>query len=207
MNVTDLTRDTLFLLALELDVPDLLNLCKTYSKIDDLICQRKDIWIAKLKPFYSSVQPEDIFLDVKSFRAMIPNSSVSDIYSLIYSLNVIKQFLNQIDHQDKKRSLVELYNLRELSLFNKGIQEIPKELGNLTNLQMLSLSQNQMHEIPKELGNLINLQDLRLSSNQIQEIPKELGNLTNLKHLYLYNTHIPKIPKEVTSIKGISIYK
>lgn len=220
-------RDILFLLALELDVPDLLNLCKTYVRVDELICNRKDIWIRKLKPFYSDVK--DISVDVKTFTDILPNKNMKDIYSLMYSLNVIKQFLNNVKSKDKNKSLIEIYNLQKLSLENNQIREIPKELGNLINLQDLDLTKNQIQEIPKELGNLVNLyelwladnqiqeipkelgklsnlQELDLDDNQIQEIPKELGNLTNLKYLHLSNNPIKEIPKELTDIKGIVIY-
>ena len=50
----------------------------------------------------------------------------------------------------------DLYNLSELSLRNRQLSEISKEIGNLINLQKISLYNNQLSEIPKEIGNLIN---------------------------------------------------
>ena len=196
-----LTRDTLFLLALELDVPDLLNLCLTYPRIDDLICQREDIWLNKLKPFYNNL--EELQKDVDDFMSRLPNTSIKDIFSLIYSLNVVKQFLNKINHIHGDLPLVDLYNLEKLYLTRKQIIEVPRELGNLLNLQELYLCINKIEEIPKEFGNLVKLRILNLFNNQIKEIPKELGNLINLQTLYVDGNVI--IPEEILNIPGSRI--
>lgn len=43
-----LPKDVLFTIALELNLPDLLKLCQTNSRINNLVCKQKNIWIAKL---------------------------------------------------------------------------------------------------------------------------------------------------------------
>ena len=40
-----LEKDQLFLLATELDFPQLLNFCQTNKKINKLVCQRDDILV------------------------------------------------------------------------------------------------------------------------------------------------------------------
>jgi len=44
-----LDRDTLFSIALELNLPDLLKFCRSSKRINDLVCKRDDIWNSKLK--------------------------------------------------------------------------------------------------------------------------------------------------------------
>ncbi len=43
-----LEKDQLFLLATELDLPELLSFCSSSKRINDLICKRNDIWLYKL---------------------------------------------------------------------------------------------------------------------------------------------------------------
>jgi len=44
-----LSKDDLFSIALQLDLPELLNFCRSSKRINDLLCKRKEIWAAKLK--------------------------------------------------------------------------------------------------------------------------------------------------------------
>ena len=44
-----LNKDELYLLALELDLPDLIRFCKTSKKINEKVCKSNEIWIHKLK--------------------------------------------------------------------------------------------------------------------------------------------------------------
>ena len=39
-----LGKDQLFLLAIELDFPQLLKFCESSKRINDLLCQKDDIW-------------------------------------------------------------------------------------------------------------------------------------------------------------------
>ena len=56
----NLTKDVLFRLALELNLPDLLHFCSSSSRINRLVCERNDIWYAKLNsefPNYQMLKP------------------------------------------------------------------------------------------------------------------------------------------------------
>jgi len=158
-----LEKDQLFLLATELDFPQLLKFCQTNKKINKLVCQRDDIWLYKLNKE---------FPDYRNYRI---TGSYKKIYETLFirALETIKRTFKLDYNLDK------LYNLQELKLnFNK-IKEIPKEIGQLQNLQKLYLGYNQISEIPKEIGQLQNLQILWLSKNQIKEIPKFINPNTN----------------------------
>ena len=164
-----LTKDELFSIAILLDLPDLLNFCKSDERIDKLVCKKNDIWFHKLKEF-------------SNWRDFNFNKSLQEIYTTLYGLRIVQKFIKEKANQNY--SLLELYNLKELWLNNNQLREIPKELGNLVNLKTLSLHNNQLTEIPKELfktGNLLNLKILSLYNNQIKEIPKELENKPGLR--------------------------
>ena len=117
----NLTKDALFLIAIELNLPGLLQFCATNSRINDLICKRNDIWNYKLKNRFPNY-PESL-----------KQSTSRKTYTLLYKLNVLKEKLNLTD------SIKDLYNRKYLRLNNKNLTEIPKEIGSLVNLQKLHL--------------------------------------------------------------------
>ena len=137
--VSELNKDELFLIALQLNLPDLLSFCTSSKRINDLICQNNDIWIAKLNREFPNYNP--------MFRKDTPRQT----YTLLYDLTNLKNKLGL------EESIEEIYQMKRLDIRRKGIKEIPKEIGNLTNLQGLHLGDNQIKEIPKEIGQLHNL--------------------------------------------------
>jgi len=183
--INELPKDVLFLLGLQLNLPDLLNFCSSHPRIDRLVCQQNDIWNVKLNrefPNYNSM-----------FRKDTPRQT----YTLLYDLTNLKNKLGL------KESIEEIYQMKRLDLFNNQIKEIPKEIGHLHNLQKLDLNVNKIKEIPKEIGQLHNLQRLWLYNNKIKEIPKEIGQLHNLEYLGLYNNQIKEIPKEIGQLHNL----
>ena len=144
-------KDELFKLALEFDLPTLLNFCASSKEINDKICN-ENLWLRRLHR------------DFPDSNKLKYEGTNKQKYILLTKLTRLKQKLNLI------QNVYELYNLQTLTLSNNQIEEIPKELGNLTNLQVLYLSNNSIKEIPKELfenGNLINLRYIYLYNNQI----------------------------------------
>jgi len=185
-----LEKDQLFLLATQMDFPQLLNFCQTNKKINTLVCQRDDIWIYKLIQDFPDHQTSEI------------TGSYKKIYETLFirGLETIKRtfILNY--------NLGQLYNLKKLDLEHledTQIEEIPKEIGQLHNLQHLDLMYNQIEEIPKEIGQLHNLQELLLDNNQIEKIPKEIGQLHELQKLSLSDNQIKEIPKEIGQLHNL----
>ena len=176
-----LNTNELFSIAIMLDLPDLLSLCKSSNRINQLICQRNDIWFYKLN---------------KEF----PNFELYKTPKFTYELNLLKLQLNY------EHSIEQLYNTNILYLDNNNLSELPKEIGNLINLEILYLNMNNVTELPKEIGNLTNLKYLNLNDNNLTELPKELGNLNKLNYLSVYNNLI-ELPKEVENIKGLTVYR
>ena len=58
------SRDIIISLALEYDLPTLLNYCRTSKRINDLVCNNNLFWVLKLKKDFD-ISPEDISLKEK----------------------------------------------------------------------------------------------------------------------------------------------
>ncbi len=202
--IENMSKDVLFLLALKMNVLDLLKFCETNKRINQ-ICNSDNIWYRKLNEQYYN------------YDVSLKQETPKQTYILLYYLEIL------IDKFKLSISLTELYNLQELDLSSKElknipkeikvlinlkelyfnyneIEEIPKEISFLTNLEVLDFEENIIQEIPKEIGHLINLEDLIISENKIKKIPKEIGLLYNLKELNLSSNLIEEIPKNITSL-------
>jgi Leucine-rich repeat (LRR) protein len=90
-----------------------------------------------------------------------------------------------------------LTQLISLCLRNNEIKERPKEIQFLTQLIELNLQNNHIKEIPKEIQYLVHLIQFFSGFNNIEKIPKEIQFLTQLILLYLYSNQIEEIPKEI----------
>jgi len=113
-----LEKDQLFLLATELDFPQLLKFCQTNKKINKLVCRRDDIWLYKL---------DKEFPDYRNYKI---TGSYKKIYETLFirGLETIKRTF-KLDY-----NLDELYNLQELDLSGNQISEIPPRNRTITKL-------------------------------------------------------------------------
>lgn len=85
----------------------------------------------------------------------------------------------------------------ELDLTQKGIVELPSEIGSLIKLRTLDLKLNYLKVLPPDLGELKNLTSLTLLGNQLETLPPEIGNLTNLERLYLSENKLIALPAHI----------
>ncbi len=160
-NIRSFNNDELFLIAIHLDLPTLINFCSTNRQYRKLCNTR--VWKYRLEKDFSN------YLD--SF----PNLNERNKYKLLYDLQIIKGAIGI------KENLIEIYNLQQVNSSDNEIREIPKEISQLHNLQQLYLNNNKIEKIPKEIGQLVNLRTLFLSNNKIKEIPQEVRRLKNLR--------------------------
>jgi internalin A len=92
-----------------------------------------------------------------------------------------------------------------LDLSNRGITELPKEIGQLVNLQELNLSYNKLSTLPEQIGQLVELQHLDLSGNKLTMLPEEIGQLVNLRYLALSHNHLSGIPEKIGQLAKLRI--
>ena len=75
MNISDLPRDIIVYMALTMDIPEILSLCETSQKFNNIVCENKNFWISKL---YKDYQIE--YTDIKSVL-----SDPKTLYQLLIS--------------------------------------------------------------------------------------------------------------------------
>jgi internalin A len=100
--------------------------------------------------------------------------------------------------------ILQLTNLKILSLRNNQITSIPEDLGQLSNLTHLYLWENQITQIPEAICQLSNLQWLGLYNNKITVIPEAISQLCNLTHLDLSNNQITVIPEAIAQLSNLT---
>ncbi|MEG3927152.1 leucine-rich repeat domain-containing protein [Microcoleus sp. T3_D1] len=101
-------------------------------------------------------------------------------------------------------AVLQLTNLKTLSLVENQITSIPEAIGQLSNLRDLNLSSNQITSIPEDLAQLSNLTKLYLHTNQITSIPEDLAQLSNLTKLYLGKNQITSIPEDLAQLSNLT---
>lgn len=104
-------------------------------------------------------------------------TEIADLQALTKQTNIVEGML------DTGASFeVEL----RLYLANNLFIRVPKPILNLTNMRVLSLRQNNLTKIPYGIRSLVNLQTLNVSGNELQYLPFEVLELIrfhNLRHI------------------------
>jgi Leucine-rich repeat (LRR) protein len=90
-----------------------------------------------------------------------------------------------------------------LDLSNKGIAELPEEVGLLTQLKLLDISYNQITALPASIGKLKKLEKLFILRNGISLIPAEIGNLSKLKVIDMSYNPIKVLPNEIGRLHNL----
>ena len=76
------SKDVLFTIAINLDLPSLLKWCESNSRINRNVCQNDHVWRSKLLKDYSNYQKFGL------------NRSLRETYVFLYQLSYIKNLLN-----------------------------------------------------------------------------------------------------------------
>ncbi|MEQ9592906.1 MAG: TonB family protein [Cyclobacteriaceae bacterium] len=90
-----------------------------------------------------------------------------------------------------------------ISIVNKGISEIPSDIGLLLELKSLDLEMNKIKEIPAEINELAKLEEVFLRSNHIIDLPKDISGLKSLTTLGLTANRFEVFPKQLTQLKSL----
>jgi len=125
--IENLPKDALFSIAIELDLPDLLALCGSHERIDELICKKNDIWYYKLNQEfpelkYSGKDPKEYYakskeiiknhadwkkilplIDIEKYEFKQRDSPKGKVYALLQSLKkeVLIKIINDYNQESK----------------------------------------------------------------------------------------------------------
>ncbi len=154
----------------------------------------KNLWLSTLPPEVLGLKNlQD--LDVYCNRI----EAIPDEISCLENLRVLDFGMNHI--KSLPAGLYKLSHLRKLSVnkvgYDRGISELPDEIGNFQELTHLDLSGHLLSRLPHRFKTLKNLQCLRLSDNRFSHFPEEILPLEKLTQLYLKNNAIAEIPYEI----------
>jgi hypothetical protein len=89
----------------------------------------------------------------------------------------------------------ELIDVQTLSAWRNHLTSLPDWLWQLTELRFLNLGENQIREISNDIARLVNLHTLDLGHNALTSLPESMGDLPNLtRYLYLSNNRLSTVP-------------
>lgn len=197
MDITKFDRNVLYQLALELDLPELLVLCKSDKRFRKTTCTNERFW----KEFGNYPKSLEQSTGEKTYDLLKGLIDLREKWGNVKYINI----LNKMRKSIKSLSLEQLYNKISLNLSKNNLTTIPKEIENLHNLRYLILYSNELKSIPKEIGKLTKLIELNLRDNKLKHIPKEIGNLHNLRYLKLSKNELTSIPKEIGDLKELEV--
>ncbi|MEM9361889.1 MAG: DUF5018 domain-containing protein [Bacteroidota bacterium] len=86
---------------------------------------------------------------------------------------------------------------------DKGIVDLPPQMGGLDSLERLDLRLNQLTALPNELGNLKNLRRLYLQSNNITNYPSAISGMTGLTQLSLFDNGMSTLPSSIGNLTNL----
>jgi len=111
-----------------------------------------------------------------------------------------------LDEDTFPRDRYKLQDLFELDISDKGITELPKEIGNLTNLRMLIADNNNIKELPIEIYQLKKLGLLSCMKNEISYISEEIINLQKLLMFAACHNKIELLPSSFFRLKNLTSF-
>jgi len=138
------------------------------------------------------------------------SSKMKDLPQDLLDLKNLKRLsLSQCDLDSFPMGLLQMEQLEALSLYGNNIKTIPHEISALKNLKHLNLGGScGLERFPNEILGLSELTYLGLSYNNLKQIPDDIYLLGNLQYLKLVCTGINKLPESIgmlTKLKYLDI--
>lgn len=139
--------------------------CLEHGREDvDLSCVRyPTIWTEKL-----------IVYDGRSIRLSSLPREIAELATLTKQPELVNGML---EHGTELEARLRLF------LSNNLLRTVPTEILNLTNLRVLSLRQNKLTSLPVGIRKLVNLEELNVSGNKLLYLPFEIIELKRFHNL------------------------
>ena len=146
-----------------------------------------------------------------TFYGNLENSDAIESFYLKKDVAELKWFDNLCQWADKydldedtfPRDRYKLQDLFELDISNKGITELPSEIGRLISLKILIVDNNNLKEFPIEIYKLKNLVFLSCMKNKILHISEEIINLHGLLMFAACHNEIFLLPHNFFRLKNL----
>jgi internalin A len=100
-------------------------------------------------------------------------------------------------------ALRDFVQMRELNFSGNPIRALPEWIGNLKDLITLWLANCELPRIPEVVSSLRKLEALSLHANQVTAVPRDFGQLTQLDTLVLSANPLDRVPAEVFDLPNL----
>ncbi|KAF3784521.1 popC protein [Nymphaea thermarum] len=97
--------------------------------------------------------------------------------------------------------------VKELTIGDDSIQELPPYLGRLTNLEALSISCRNLRSLPEWLGQLRKLKSFELESDGLESLPEWLGQLQELRSFKLHCDNLRALPEWLGQLQKLKSFE
>lgn len=113
----------------------------------------------------------------------------------LYNISNLSIYNKQIKFNPT--DFVQLINLKKLSLERINITHFANNFNKLTNLETLNIYSCNCKTIPKQIFELYNLKSLSIVDNNLKKLSARIGKLLNLEELCISYNYIDKLPKAI----------
>jgi Leucine-rich repeat (LRR) protein len=123
-------------------------------------------------------------------------------------LELFKDFVEryEIELDDPVDTADEMDELEELDLSDKGLTDLPVDLGSVLppNIKTLALEKNALAALPDSIGEFHQIRELYLRENQLAALPRGISGLEELESLYLEDNKITDdgVPDTIAELCG-----
>lgn len=149
------------------------------------------------------IQPEQIIANGKTYSPFSYFLLLDEKNPMVYPIDALWIYRPNLIRRLPIRGNIP--KLREITLDNNPVEQLPETIGELTDLEGLYVINGRLSSLPVSIGNLTKLKDLTLSGNRIRSLPDSIGNLTNLTALNLAYNNLESLPSGIANLTNLEV--
>lgn len=112
---------------------------------------------------------------------------------------------NQIKLWQRAEKFYLFSQIKQLTLVDIELIELPSSIALLRNVTVIDLSNNHLSEIPDTIGKLENLETLNLCKNRLKSLPDNFGKLSHLRVLLLKDNRLTTLPQSIAPLPNLQL--